>query len=632
MKALNFTLIIIVLLLLSAATIQASTVFTYQGRLNDSDEPADGVYDLRFQLYSDPDGLSLVSGTVLKDDVDVVDGYFTTEIDFMSKPIFNGQALWLQIEVRPGASVDPGDYVALQPLQSLTSTPYAINADMLDGLEAVDLVSPASDHGRSGVAADLYEGTTKLTDKYVDQDGDPDMIGAFSLVGWLTITGTTAGSQLLHVQNFGNANDSCAILGRAAQGGNITSYGVKGYSIGNLGYGVYGVGDGSSTYGVYGEADGESGRGVHGKATGISAYATSGYASGTNGIGLYGEATGSNGQGVHGLASNTGNYTTYGGYFKSKGSSGRGVYAESTGWYGRAVEGIASGSATATNYGGYFTAAGNLGRAVYGEATVTANYLNAGGHFIARGGYGRGVYGEAASTNSFTNYGGYFLAKGASGRAVYGEADNTDSVNYGGYFKSAGLAGRGVYGEATNENGYGGYFVATDLGGTGIYAQATAGAAKAGDFVGDVEIDGDVSILGMSSSTGTPVLINGTTLVKAVSSARYKKNIADLNVNTKDVFELRPVTFQYRKTSDRGVGFIAEEVAEHVSELVIYDRLGRPDAVKYDKLAVYLLEIVKDQQQRIEKLETALAAQQNHNKRLELIEAKLETNRSAFME
>ena len=632
MKTLNFTLICIMLLMLSVATAQASTAYTYQGRLNDSDEPADGLYDFRFQLYSDPDGLYLVSGTVLKDDVDVVDGYFTTEIDFASKPIFNGQALWLQIEVRPGASVDPGDYVAMQPLQSMTPTPYAINADMLDGLEAADLVNPATDYGRSGVAAELYEGTTSLTDIYVDQDGDLDMTGSFSLTGWLTISGITPGSQLLHVQNYGNANDSCAILGRAAQGGNIISYGVKGYSIGNLGYGVYGVGDGTSTYGVYGEAAGEAGRGVHGKATGISAYATSGYASGANGIGLYGEATGTNAKAVYGLASNTGNYETYGGWFKSKGASGRGIYAESTGWYGRAVEGIASGAASTTNYGGYFTTAGNLGRAVYGEASVTANYLNVGGYFIARGGNGYGIYGEAASTNSTTNYGGYFLAKGATGRAVYGEASTTSSVNYGGYFKAAGSGGRGVYGEATNENSYGGYFVANNLGATGIYAQATAGASKAADFVGDVEIDGDVSILGMPTGTGSTVLISGTTLVKLVSSARYKKNIADLNVNTRDVFELRPVTYQYRKTNDKDIGLIAEEVAEHISDLVIYDRLGRPDAVKYDRLAVYLLEIVKDQQQRIEKLETALAAQQNNNKRLELIEAKLNTNRSAFME
>ncbi len=44
-----------------------------------------------------------------------------------------------------------------------------LNADLLDGQEASAFLTTANDYGRSGVAADLYEGTSTLTSKYVNE-------------------------------------------------------------------------------------------------------------------------------------------------------------------------------------------------------------------------------------------------------------------------------------------------------------------------------------------------------------------------------------------------------------------------------------------------------------------------------
>jgi hypothetical protein len=75
---------------------------------------------------------------VTKNAVTVLDGYFTVELDFGDE--FDGTALWLQIEVQgPG---DPG-FTVLSPRQPLSPTPYAINADMLDGLDSSDLYTQA---------------------------------------------------------------------------------------------------------------------------------------------------------------------------------------------------------------------------------------------------------------------------------------------------------------------------------------------------------------------------------------------------------------------------------------------------------------------------------------------------------
>jgi len=103
------------------------TVFTYQGRLMEADNPADGQHDFEFRLYNAPSYGSQLSGTVDVNDLDVIDGYFTVELDFGSN-VFDGDARWLQISVRPPDSNDPNAFVTLSPRQEVTPTPYALYA------------------------------------------------------------------------------------------------------------------------------------------------------------------------------------------------------------------------------------------------------------------------------------------------------------------------------------------------------------------------------------------------------------------------------------------------------------------------------------------------------------------------
>ena len=61
---------------------------------------------------------------VNKPEVDVIDGYFTVELDFGS--VFDGNNRWLEIGVRPGDQSDPCVYSLLSPRQKVTPTPYAL--------------------------------------------------------------------------------------------------------------------------------------------------------------------------------------------------------------------------------------------------------------------------------------------------------------------------------------------------------------------------------------------------------------------------------------------------------------------------------------------------------------------------
>ncbi len=101
------------------------TAFTYQGRLTDGGGPAEGAYDFQFILYDALVGGAQVGSIVYKEDVIVTDGLFTVELDF-GDDVFTGNALWLEIGVRPGSAT--GIYFILSSRQALTAAPYALYA------------------------------------------------------------------------------------------------------------------------------------------------------------------------------------------------------------------------------------------------------------------------------------------------------------------------------------------------------------------------------------------------------------------------------------------------------------------------------------------------------------------------
>ena len=54
------------------------------------------------------------------------------------------------------------------------------------------------------------------------------------------------------------------------------------------------------------------------------------------------------------------------------------------------------------------------------------------------------------------------------------------------------------------------------------------------------------------------------------------------------------------------MGLLPEEVSRSAKDLVWLDKDGKPTGVKYEKLSVYLLEVVKQQQKQIDELRAAI--------------------------
>lgn len=103
------------------------TSFTYQGRLTDGGSPANGTYDLRFILYDADTGGAQAGSTVSKEDVPVANGLFSVDLDFGAS-VFNGEARWIEIAVRPGSGSGVAGYTVLSPRQPVSPTPYALFA------------------------------------------------------------------------------------------------------------------------------------------------------------------------------------------------------------------------------------------------------------------------------------------------------------------------------------------------------------------------------------------------------------------------------------------------------------------------------------------------------------------------
>src|SRR5262249_33271860 len=106
------------------ATLRAQgTTFTYQGRLFDGGQPANGTnYGMVFYLYNAPSNGALIGNLGIVS-VTVSNGLFTVPLNFDN--VFKGIPRWLEITVQKNG----GSFTTLSPRQELTPTPYAIFAE-----------------------------------------------------------------------------------------------------------------------------------------------------------------------------------------------------------------------------------------------------------------------------------------------------------------------------------------------------------------------------------------------------------------------------------------------------------------------------------------------------------------------
>ena len=113
--------------------------FSFQGIVSDNaDNPLDGVYDVRFRLYSMEVGGAAI-GTFIENDLTIEDGLVQAEPDF--GPEFSGSdERWLQIGFRDGAST--GSYEDLDRTL-ITYAPRSISSLSTDSVSSMEMFDEA---------------------------------------------------------------------------------------------------------------------------------------------------------------------------------------------------------------------------------------------------------------------------------------------------------------------------------------------------------------------------------------------------------------------------------------------------------------------------------------------------------
>jgi hypothetical protein len=120
--------IISMFLALTAATASAQgSAFSFQGRLNDGTNPANGRYDLEFKLFTAITGGTQIGSTVSRPNTILINGVFSTTLDFGAAAFNNNpNGVFIEIAVRPNGSTNA--LTILGPRQQITAVPFALRA------------------------------------------------------------------------------------------------------------------------------------------------------------------------------------------------------------------------------------------------------------------------------------------------------------------------------------------------------------------------------------------------------------------------------------------------------------------------------------------------------------------------
>jgi len=205
------------------------------------------------------------------------------------------------------------------------------------------------------------------------------------------------------------------------------------------------------------------------------------------------------------------------------------------------------------------------------------------------------------------------LGKYALGSNNTGE--HNTAADYGALFFNSASNNTAVGEKALSENLKGsnnialGYEAGRDATGSDNMDLANVGIAdeNATIRIGTQDTHTATYIAGISSAqvTGSAVYITPAgQLGVLASSERYKTSIAPMGARSGKIGQLRPVTFRLKIDPEGPLqyGFIAEEVGRVYPELVVRDRLGEIQGVRYDELAPMLVN-------EVQQLERTVAAQ-----------------------
>jgi hypothetical protein len=225
----------------------------YQGVLKEDGIPVTGTRDMTFRKYSDNACTTQIGGDITVTGVQVTNGLFSAKVD-VNQADFNGQALWVEVEVG-GTKLG---------CQEILPVPYALS--LRSGAEiyfstAMWVGSGSNLKGSMGTSAEWVLGQSMA----LLPSGRANIgVSGSATSGTLTkgvigsAENTATGAEAYGVSAFANSS-------------NGEAYGVNAESDGKVGIAVKGVNNANTGTGVAGESTSVGGIGVHANASAVNA-------------------------------------------------------------------------------------------------------------------------------------------------------------------------------------------------------------------------------------------------------------------------------------------------------------------------------------------------------------------------
>jgi hypothetical protein len=582
----SFVLCALIVIVLGAAqtVLAQTTVFTYQGKLDFDGVPANGQFDFQFKLFDATSGGTQQGATLEQLSVNVTNGDYKVNLDFGAS-VFTGADRFLEVSYRFSGSTT---YTTL-PRQQFTSTPYAIRS----------LVSTSADGLSAGCASCVTSGQIQSV-----QGGQ--------VSGAIPVASVPAGSAS-YIQNTTSQQpgSNFNISGDGTAAGTLSANVVNATTQYNLGgQRVLSVGADSVSVGI------NTGRASNSNLFfGVSAGQN-------NSSGVVNAFFGLNA----GQSNTTGSVNAF--------------FGAGTGQ-----------SNTTGSYNAFFGA--SAGRS-HQSGINNSFFGNAAGSKLISG-QSNSFFGASAGSNVTSGFNNAFFGAGAGG----GTTSNSNAF-FGTLAGSHNTTGEfntfiGAEADFANTNSPGSFNTLLGFGATvepsvsystaiGYNARVTANStvvlgttSETVIVPGKLQVDtlrsaSNFLVLGTTSETvivpgklqvdtlgnaGNQHLClnNSNRLAPCSSSLRYKTDLRPFAAGLAIINRLQPVSFTWKEGGMRDLGFGAEDVQKIEPLLVTYNSQGQVEGVKYDRVAVVLVNAIKELHQQ-------LAAQQTQIEELRLIKAK----------
>ena len=282
------------------------------------------------------------------------------------------------------------------------------------------------------------------------------------------------------------------------------------------------------------------------------------------------------------------------------------LYSNTIGWYNNAVGAYA----LANNTEGTYNTANGYGALYYN----TEGYANTATGFAA-------LYrNTTGSTNTANGYRALYSNSTGFGNTATGrlalQSNTTGNYNTANGYLAFNSNTTGNFNTANGYRALGEN--TTGSTNTALGREAGLGVTTANDVICIGTFGENVSnscyigqIFGKTSSGGTSVFINSDgKLGTTTSSRRFKEEIRPMERASEVLFALKPVSFRYKKGIDpQGnpqFGLVAEDVEAVNPDLVVRDKEGKVNTVRYEAVNVMLLNEFLKEHRKVEAQEATI--------------------------